>query len=82
MGQGYLKQGWAMKKVIIPWKNQRAAATQAVEISEWCRECGLRMNFNYEWYFNHHEGTTVFEFIGESESYATLCALKWIGDEV
>lgn len=71
-----------MKEVSVQWKDQRRGVEFGVMLSGWCREQGLVMNRDYEWYFKKNEREILFQFIGDGESFSTLFALKWAGHEV
>lgn len=70
-----------MKEVSVPWKDQRRGVDHAVMLSQWCKDQGLAMNRDYEWYFRKDSNETVFQFFGDAESFSTLFLLKWVGDE-
>lgn len=46
-----------------------------IELSMWCKQQGLLREQDYDW--AHMQGELHFRFHGESESYATLFALRW-----
>lgn len=71
-----------MIKVIVPWKDKRLGAQFSVELSEWCIEQGLIRSVDYHWHFIPDEKIVVFYFDKRVESYATLFALRWAGNEI
>lgn len=71
-----------MKKVIIGWTDQRDAANFSIEMNHWCRDQGLIQGIDYYWHFVPADKYSVFLFIDDKESYATLFALRWAGHEV
>ena len=71
-----------MKKVVVAWDDQRDAAAFSVELSRWCQSQGLINSIDYNWHFIPDAKQSVFYFGEHCESYATLFALKWAGNEV
>jgi hypothetical protein len=74
-----------MKTIVIPWINDErpgAKAQRALEMNLWCRKQGLKSNTDYDWYYEPAFKCTKFRFYGNSESVATMFALRWVGDEV
>ena len=71
-----------MKKVIIQWSDQREAAVFSAELSRWCKDQGLISGIDYNWHFIPDEKQSVFYFDKTAESYATLFALRWAGNEI
>jgi hypothetical protein len=82
MGQAYFKSGRLVKRVEVPWQDQRDAANFSVELSRWCKEQGLVDRLDYNWKFKPQHQVTVFYFEDHCESYATLFLLKWGGNEI
>lgn len=68
-----------MKTVVVAWHDMRVAASQALEMSAWCRSQGLQRDIDFDWYFDQDFQKTRFRFFGEHEQFATMFALKWIG---
>ena len=68
-----------MKTVTIVWNDMRVAVGQALEMSAWCRSQGLQRDHDFDWYFDQDHQETRFNFFNESEQFATMFALKWIG---
>jgi len=71
-----------VKIVKIPYNDQRGAAGVAIEMSYWCRDHGLVRDLDYDWAFITAEKEIHFRFFNDNDSYATLFALKWAGNEV
>ena len=71
-----------MKRVEIPWRDQRDGATFSIELSRWLKEQGLVDRRDYNWQFKPSEQVTVFYFEDHCESYATLFTLKWTNNEI
>jgi hypothetical protein len=68
-----------MKKVEVPWFDQRSGATFSMELSQWCEEQGLINGVDYKWHFVPDQKVSVFYFDDSLESYTTLFALRWSG---
>jgi hypothetical protein len=47
-------------------------------MSRWCKEQGLMSGRDFEWTYHPEDYTVNFTFYGESESFASLFALKWL----
>lgn len=76
-----------MKTVCIAWNNNGhylsdSNASRAIEMSRWCKELGLQMDRDFDWFFNQGQQETYFRFFNEAEMYATMFALKWVGNEI
>jgi hypothetical protein len=68
-----------MKKVEVPWFDQRSGSSFSVELSQWCEGQGLINGVDYKWHFVPDQKVSVFYFDDSRESYATLFALRWLG---
>ena len=68
--------------VVIPWHSLDArpvtAAIHAIEISRWCKEQGLVLREDFDWYYHPEDLTVTFNFYNGATSFASLCALKWM----
>jgi hypothetical protein len=82
MGQGYFGKGRPVKLIVVPYNNQRDAAGEAIAMSQWCRDMGLERNTDYDWTFMTGKKEIHFRFFGNKESYSTMFALKWAGNEI
>lgn len=71
-----------MKLVTIPFLDQRGSAQAAIEMSYWCKDQGLVRDIDYDWAFMTNKKEIHFRFYNGNDSYATLFALKWAGNEI
>lgn len=71
-----------MKTVVIPFKHQRLATGLSLEMVYWCKDQGLQRDTDFEWRFVPSKKEIQFYFYGDKESYATMFALRWAGNEV
>lgn len=71
-----------MIKVEVPWKEQRNGAQVSLELSYWCQDRELIEGIDFWWNFVPAEKKTVFYFDDDKETYATLFALTWAGNEI
>ena len=82
MGQVGVSRRRTMKTVsIMPKSLERVtiwdASERGIDMSRWCKEQGLVAGRDFEWAYNPQDYTVNFTFYGESESFASLFALKW-----
>ena len=82
MGQVSVGRGRIMKTVSIMPKSLSSASgwtasSLGIEMSRWCKEQGLMSGRDFEWAYHPEDYTVNFTFYGESESFASLFALKW-----
>lgn len=70
-----------MKRIVVPWNDRRQGAELSIKLNHWCREQGLKDFTDYSWQLKPQEKVTVFYFEDHIESYATLFALRWAGNE-
>jgi hypothetical protein len=71
-----------MITISVPWDTTHAGADHAIKLSRWCASQGLIQGIDYHWHFVPLEKQSVFTFIGNAGSYATLFSLKWAGNEI
>lgn len=71
-----------MKIIRVSYSNQKEAAMIAIDMSNWCKENGLRHSYDFDWALITKDKEIHFRFYSDSESYSTLFALKWAGYEV
>jgi hypothetical protein len=53
-----------------------------IQMSHWCKERGLEREKDYSWAFLADCKEIHFQFYNESESFSTMFALKWAGNEI
>lgn len=51
---------------------------QALEMSAWCREQGLRIPDDYDYHFDSSNKEIHFRFFGENESVGSMFAMRWM----
>jgi len=71
-----------VKTVVIPFRDQREASIVGIQMSHWCKERGLEREKDYSWAFLTDCKEIHFQFYNESESFSTMFALKWAGNEI
>ena len=69
-----------MKSVVIRPLGLSASlsvSTHGIALSNWCKQQGLVSGTDFDWSYQPPDLSIVFNFYGESESFATLFSLKW-----
>lgn len=71
-----------MRKISVPWRHQSEGVNFSIELNRWCKDQGLKINDDFNWFFTPATKETIFYFQEHVDSYATLFSLKWSGYEI
>ena len=53
------------------------ASNHAIQLAEWCKDQGLIMGLDFEWYVWQDKENITFKFMKKGEKYSTMFALKF-----
>lgn len=68
-----------MKSIVFNWKQSiREESNRAIEMSQWCRQLGLKLDIDYTWKLDKDNSQIVFTFSEQKESMASMLAMRWL----